>query len=52
MTKQQLAKLHTILAKLETLESEISDGGPRDRLATAKAELLRAVNEAERASRT
>lgn len=42
MTKRQIAKLDAILAKLETLENQVSDNRLRERLGAAKRELLRA----------
>lgn len=46
MTKVQIKKLETILGKLEALQNEVT-GPQRDRLGAGKAELLRALNEAE-----
>jgi hypothetical protein len=43
MTKKQVEKLETILAKLEALENEVVDTSARERLSAAKRELLRAL---------
>lgn len=48
MTKAQLKKLETVLAKLEALENEVADRGARERLRAGKNELLRAWNDAQR----
>ena len=47
MTKAQIKKLHTVLAKLETLENQVADRGIRERINSGKRELLRALSDAE-----
>lgn len=41
MTQRDWKKLNTILAKLETLQNETLDKDARERMQTAKSELLR-----------
>lgn len=45
MTKAQLKKLETIIAKLEALENEVAGSGVSDWLRDAKSALLHAHNE-------
>ena len=46
MTSREVRKLETILARIETLQAMTRDAGARDRLDTAKTELLRLLREA------
>jgi len=48
MTKAQIKKLETVLAKLENLQNQVADRSIRERLGAGKNELLRALSEAER----
>ena len=41
MTMKEIKKLETILAKIETLQNQISDQNAKERLEGAKSELLR-----------
>lgn len=43
MTKAQVRKLETILAKTESLENEVLDVRVKERLSAAKREMLRAA---------
>ena len=45
MTRQETQKLHTILAKVESLENQTDDRAARGRLNAAKSELLRCLSE-------
>lgn len=49
MTKAQIKKLETVLAKLEALQNEVADRAIAERLGYGKSELLRALSAAERA---
>ena len=44
MTKTQIKKLHTILAKLEALQNETADPYVAARLGYGKSELLKALS--------
>jgi hypothetical protein len=43
MTLRDIKKLETILAKVETLQNQTRDGQIKERLGSAKTELLRAL---------
>jgi hypothetical protein len=43
MTKRQIQKLQTIIAKLEALQATIGNGPVSDYLSDAKTELIRAL---------
>lgn len=43
MNKEQVKKLETILGKLEALENQVNDNRIRERLSSAKRELMRAL---------
>lgn len=45
MSVSELKKLGVILAKLESLQNQVSDGCARDKMGRAKDELLRLWNE-------
>jgi hypothetical protein len=47
MTIAESKKLHTILAKVETLQNQVSDFYAKERLGAAKAELLRLLSKIE-----
>jgi hypothetical protein len=47
MTRREIEKLRTILAKLEALQNQISDRDIAYRLGVGKSELLRALSDAE-----
>jgi len=44
MTKSELATLHTILAKVETLQKRTTDEWAKERLGNAKNELMRILH--------
>ena len=46
MTQAETKKLETILGKIEALQAQTSSAVLRDRLQSAKSELLRAYSEA------
>jgi hypothetical protein len=48
MTKAQIKKLETVLAKLESLQNSVADSAIRERLGRGKSELLTALTMAER----
>jgi hypothetical protein len=52
MSKAQIRKLHTILAKLEALEKEVGDPPVCRSLRSGKNELLRALAMCETAANT
>jgi hypothetical protein len=45
VSRDEVRKLETILAKIETLQNQTSDRGAKDRLGFAKDELLRLFKE-------
>lgn len=48
MSKAQIAKLETVLGKLENLEAQTADARIRERLHAGKNELLQALRLAEK----